>query len=561
MPKLMCEILIGGFELLQKAVATGAFHNSGERFDPPRCHPNTRTAVIDKIMNWILGLAEEECEAVIMWLHGAAGAGKSAIAQTIAERCHALNLLLASFFFSRSDPSRSHGKYFIATIAYQVATNLPSTRALITAAMEKDPLLVERSLETQVLTLLVGPLQNLVTDGYFNFTSCQRLIIIIDGLDECNNPSAQRGILDAISHLFRAHHIPILFFVSSRPESHLSQFFNSKPLVDLLVRLPLDVDYGSADDIHLFLSDKFKEIKETHPLKTFIDPTWPSRPILKTLVEKSSGQFIFAATVVRYVSSVRHNPPDRLGVILGQSPQQGGDMPFAEIDSLYTYIFSGVENIKEVLHIVALILVSPVGMTPENAASFLCLKPGQLEMLLGDLSSVISVTPSQLMHMFHASLSDFLLDPLRSKMFHLDMPVINSYFSHLCFGHIKAGEFPSTVLDGVGAELNAGLHLGGDSTADFSFSYSTTTFLGYCASAAPSRQLYDDILSLPLTDLICWYRRQDDDDEFFQLLPRFLSYLKTLVCHLQLAQLYKSIVYHFNSRLQTQKHYSIIMSI
>ncbi|KIM39364.1 hypothetical protein M413DRAFT_38085, partial [Hebeloma cylindrosporum] len=138
-----------------------AFHNSGERFDPPRCHPNTRMAVIDKIMNWILGSAEEECKTMILWLHGAAGAGKSAIAQTIAERCHTLNLLLASFFFSRSDPSRSHAKHLITTIAYQVATNLPSTRALIAAAMEKDPLLVERSLETQILTLLIEPLQNL----------------------------------------------------------------------------------------------------------------------------------------------------------------------------------------------------------------------------------------------------------------------------------------------------------------------------------------------------------------------------------------------------------------
>jgi hypothetical protein len=295
----------------------------------------------------------------------------------------------------------------------------------------------------------------------------------------------------------------------------------------------LDVDYGSADDIHLFLSDKFKEIKETHPLKTFIDPTWPSRRIIQTLVEKSSGQFIYAAMVIRYVSSVRHNPPDRLGVILGRSPQLGGDMPFAEIDSLYTHIFSRVENIEKVLQIVALILVSPVRMTPENAAGFLCLKPMELEMLLGDLSSVISVT-SQFIHIFHASLSDFLLDPLRSKTFRLDMPAIKSYFAHLCFGHIKAGEFLSRVLDGVGAELGAGLDLGegGEhSTAGFPFLYSTTYFLGYCASAVPSRLLYDDILSLPLTELIGWYHQRDDYEEFFHLLPPFLSYLKALVCH------------------------------
>ena len=314
-----------------------------------------------------------------------------------------------------------------------------------TAAMEKDPLLVERSLETQVLTLLVEPLQNLVKDGYFSSNPCQRLVII-DGLDECNNPSIQRGILDAILHLLREHRIPLLFLVASRPESHLSQFFNSNPLVGFVVRLPLDADYASADDINLFLKEKFKEIKDAHPLKTFIEPTWPSGHIIQALVDKSSGQFIYAATVVRYVSSVRHNPPDRLEVILGRSPQQGSDMPFAEIDSLYTHIFSGVENIEKVLQMIGLILVSPSGMTPQKAASFLRLKPGELEMLLGDLCSIISVAPSQFMHIFHASLSDFLLDPLRSKTFRLDMPALNSYFAHLCFGHIKASEFSQGFL-------------------------------------------------------------------------------------------------------------------
>ena len=50
-------------------------------------------------MNWNFGLREEDRDAMIMWVNGAAGTGKSAIAQTIAERCHNLGLLLSSFFF------------------------------------------------------------------------------------------------------------------------------------------------------------------------------------------------------------------------------------------------------------------------------------------------------------------------------------------------------------------------------------------------------------------------------------------------------------------------------
>jgi replication-associated recombination protein RarA len=73
-------------------------------------------------MDWILGLGVDDQNAVILWLYGPAGAGKSAIAHDIAQRCDLEKLLLASFFFSRSDPARSNAKFLIATIAYQIAS-------------------------------------------------------------------------------------------------------------------------------------------------------------------------------------------------------------------------------------------------------------------------------------------------------------------------------------------------------------------------------------------------------------------------------------------------------
>ena len=59
-----------------------------------------------------------------MWLYGATGAGKSAIAQTIAELCEEHKLLLASFFF-RADSLWSNSKRLIATITYLVAAVIP----------------------------------------------------------------------------------------------------------------------------------------------------------------------------------------------------------------------------------------------------------------------------------------------------------------------------------------------------------------------------------------------------------------------------------------------------
>ncbi|KAF8966225.1 hypothetical protein BDZ97DRAFT_1658024, partial [Flammula alnicola] len=84
-----------------------------------KCHPNTRLAVLKKIMEWIQN--SEDRDAWIMWLHGAAGAGKSAIAQSIAELCIKSKLSIASFFFFRTDSTRNSIQPLIATLAYQLA--------------------------------------------------------------------------------------------------------------------------------------------------------------------------------------------------------------------------------------------------------------------------------------------------------------------------------------------------------------------------------------------------------------------------------------------------------
>ena len=62
----------------------------------PRCHENTRIAVLEKIGDWVNRVIE--ITAIINWLYGAAGAGKSAIARTMAELLLRRGQLLATFF-------------------------------------------------------------------------------------------------------------------------------------------------------------------------------------------------------------------------------------------------------------------------------------------------------------------------------------------------------------------------------------------------------------------------------------------------------------------------------
>jgi len=117
-------------------------------------------------MDWIIRQDVDDQNAFILWLYGPAGAGKSTIAHDIARRCDLKKLLLASFFFSRSDPTRSTAKSLIATIAYQIMVNTPGMREKIGGIIEQDPLILTRSLESQVASLIAEPLSEPLEAGY-----------------------------------------------------------------------------------------------------------------------------------------------------------------------------------------------------------------------------------------------------------------------------------------------------------------------------------------------------------------------------------------------------------
>ena len=74
--------MIKGLDILRLGVSLGAIHDSAERYPSPNCHPDTRKAVRQIILDWI---RNENSASSFFWLYGPAGAGKTAILQAIAE--------------------------------------------------------------------------------------------------------------------------------------------------------------------------------------------------------------------------------------------------------------------------------------------------------------------------------------------------------------------------------------------------------------------------------------------------------------------------------------------
>ena len=159
-----------------------------------------------------------------MWLYGAAGAGKSAIAHTLAEICETCGWLVASFFFWKTAGERNNANRFVATIAHQIALTIPASRELIATAVDYNPFIFEQSVDVQLSKLIIEPLGHLFSAGMIFDIS--PLVIIIDGLDECQGGDVQSGIVKSLVAAFRHSSLRIRILITSRPEVHLQSAFN-----------------------------------------------------------------------------------------------------------------------------------------------------------------------------------------------------------------------------------------------------------------------------------------------------------------------------------------------
>ncbi|KAL0065891.1 hypothetical protein AAF712_007195 [Marasmius tenuissimus] len=132
----------------------GASHKAEHQFSRGSCLEGTREAVLAILRRW--GFTEDQL-LPICWVSGAAGVGKSSIALTIAKFYEEKGVLVASFFFFRSDPKRNNPSALISTIAHGLATTIPLIQDHIEERISRDPTILDATLEEQFQELVVKP--------------------------------------------------------------------------------------------------------------------------------------------------------------------------------------------------------------------------------------------------------------------------------------------------------------------------------------------------------------------------------------------------------------------
>jgi hypothetical protein len=395
---------------------TDAGYRCGDR---QGCLKGTRKEVLWGVEHWSASKQGQR----IFWLNGLAGTGKSTIAQTFAETSFADGRLGASFFCSRHFEAHSNLKAIFPTLAFQLAFQYPLFRKKLVQVLKVHPDVEQESLCSQMEKLIVGPLQ----------TTHISTLIIIDALDECRDEEPASAILSILSRY--VDKIPnVKFFITGRPEPRIRSGFRLRSLLPITEVFKLhEVKPETVNsDIKLYFQTQLANLAEN---RSDCDSTeeWPSPSDVEILCQKAAGFFIYASTVIKFVTSKSHVPAEQLNQITSL-PQHTSHEGRSGIDLLYTQVLKqavdGVDADDETFHFrlntvvgAVLLVFNPLSV---KALSDL-LKVQGISTTLRPLHSLLLIPESikDPIHIYHKSFPDFLMDSdqCKVKQFLVDPPV------------------------------------------------------------------------------------------------------------------------------------------
>ncbi|XP_006463211.1 hypothetical protein AGABI2DRAFT_120034 [Agaricus bisporus var. bisporus H97] len=416
-------------DLLEKTIP-GAASNSSARFPPPQCHPGTRLKILERCLQFI---ANCDGKRKIRWVVGSAGVGKSAIMQSVADSPSLPVTCYLSVFFSIN--GRDDGTKAIITLCYQLAAKSELYRQLIEHEVARDPSLLQSSMPVQFKKFIIEPFIH--QPKLLNST--ERILVIIDGLDECKKPDIQLELLRLISDFCITYpSSPFVWLIASRPEHHIASFFSRANVIPAYEKeeIQVDSDDGRAD-VERFLRERLEEIKGG---SDSFDPhsKWPEEKDFWKLAEAAGGLFAYADTVIKYIGDLNVGSPasqfsDVLKVI-DNVPMTGiprEEHPMALLDALYARILSNVPD-KVIKHTRKLVLALAMrwdhALSGLNIGTFvtlcnwLAMTPDEAYAAVNQLQSLLHTPKRDQAHLemlepFHKSFIDYVSDSSRTDFF------------------------------------------------------------------------------------------------------------------------------------------------
>ncbi|KAI0808948.1 WD40-repeat-containing domain protein [Irpex lacteus] len=316
-------------------------------FERLGCLPGTRKSILQQLEQW----ANNNKETRIYWLHGLAGSGKSAIAQSFATKLSEKGQLGANFFCSSKSLDGSNCTKILPTIASQLADRHRSFKeSLVENLKVIKHNATSSSLQYQLEHLILAPSRS----TFLQSGSPQ--VIVIDAIDECEDTDQTKELLSLlVNRLFSIVGINMKLFIASRSEVHIQAGLGtwgttSEGQTPSITVLDLDQvpDLEEVnDDIRLFVTDKLGQLRrlktESGMITTFA-PDWPRPDQIDALVEIFAGSFIVASVILKDLEQPTCPIVDEVDQIIKRRHNESGPREgwHQNLDALYLRILKSL---------------------------------------------------------------------------------------------------------------------------------------------------------------------------------------------------------------------------
>ncbi|KAL5596954.1 uncharacterized protein BROUX77_006902 [Berkeleyomyces rouxiae] len=273
----------------------------------PTCLKETRVEILKTIREW----AKDSSAKSIFWLNGMAGAGKSTICRTICEEFQKSSQLGASFCFKRGDYDRGNLSKFFTTIAVQLIWRYPGILNHLRTATHHGVSISEMlrvsglTTQEQFEILVLAPL----TREFHESKATDAVILVIDGLDECEGDEDVRLIIDLFASSARDHQLgfKLKCLISSRPELEVRHGFRDAEgtFQDLVLHEipPEEIEHEIATVLKDKLSQIIKYENALNRQLGKLPSSWPGAHNVEALVKRCVPSFTFAEIVCQVLGN------------------------------------------------------------------------------------------------------------------------------------------------------------------------------------------------------------------------------------------------------------------
>ncbi|KIL66507.1 hypothetical protein M378DRAFT_160981 [Amanita muscaria Koide BX008] len=423
---------------LPRAEAVFDDYQTKKKSEP--CFEGTRVALLREMADWATGSDESR----MYILSGLAGIGKSTVAYTIASRAAGLNLLGASFFFSRDEGDRNNAKKFFTTIAYQLCLYDKTFAEAIGNVLQTDGgSAITKGPREQLQALIVDPLRSIIQ------LRARPILVVVDALDECYEDD-WLSVLTGLRRLVQD--LPSFkVILTTRPQPYLDQFFRSQD-GHKIFHLQ-DIENKVVDgDIRLYLKHSLSpdQVQKRLPMRKWC----ASDEEIDRLVRAAGRLFIIASTSIRYIlDKVASNPAAQMQKLLCTFVQDR--MPFKDLNEFYTVILRNVapvdcddDVVDRYKSVVGAMISVQYPLPVTTLAHLIDIDVEQIRAVTVNLQSVILLGDDDTPRIYHKSFPDYITNSKRCKddNLHIDPMIRHMRITIRCF-QIMEQHLKYNILD------------------------------------------------------------------------------------------------------------------